>query len=234
MLIEVALRPAIELVPSETNARRHSAEQIAQIRASIEAFGFTKPILEDGGEIVAGHGATLAALSIYEAGGVIRLPNGQELPRGTVPTISCAGWSDAQRRAYVIADNAIAENSEWDEALRGLEIRFLDDAGFDVALTGLDAKAIQAALADADGRGGFLSDLTDGAGDGDDGGGLGKVSSSTINLTFAVTPSERDQIIDWLSVERRERGLATNAAALAAIAKERVGQPATVKKGKTR
>jgi ParB-like chromosome segregation protein Spo0J len=220
--VTVAVRvvAAADLIPSPNNARKHSADQIAQIRASIEEFGFTKPILEDGGMIVAGHGATRAALSIYESGGTIRLPGGQELPPGTVPVISCSGWSETQRRAYVIADNAIAENSEWDEALRGIELEFLDNEGFNLDLTGLDPKAIQSALSSLPSRGGFLSDLTAGPEDAESKDQRGKMSTSTVNLTFGVSPTERDAIIDWLASERKARGLQTNAAALAALARE--------------
>lgn len=146
--ITVRVVPAEELIPSRTNSRMHGADQVAQIRASIEEFGFTKPILEDGFEVVAGHGARLAALAIYAEGGIIRLPGGQELPAGTVPVISCSGWTEAQRRAYVIADNKIAENSEWDEDLLRLELRFLDNEGFDLGLTGFDEAGLEAALGD--------------------------------------------------------------------------------------
>lgn len=156
--ISVRVIPAEDLIPARTNSRKHSPAQVAQIRASIEEFGFTKPILEDSFEVVAGHGARLAALAIYADGGTIRLPGGQELPAGTVPVISCAGWTEAQRRAYVIADNKIAENSEWDDDLLRLELRFLDTEGFDLGLTGFDEGALAAALGDLD------------EGDGDDAG----------------------------------------------------------------
>jgi|GEM_PF-1614227 len=206
--VSVQLLPADELTPAHNNARKHSSEQVAQIRASIEEFGFTKPILVDGNEIVAGHGATLAVRDIYADGKTIRLPGGQALPVGTVPVISCTGWSNAQRRAYVIADNAIAENSEWDEVLRGVELNFLNEEGFDLSLTGLDAKAIEAALK------GLVKPKNETV--------RGSVSSSTVNLTFAVVPTERDAIVEWLASEKKTRGLPTAAAALAALARENI------------
>lgn len=205
--VAVQLLPADDLTPAHNNARKHSTEQVAQIRASIEEFGFTKPILVDGTEIVAGHGATLAVRSIYADGKTVRLPGGQSLPAGTVPVISCTGWSTAQRRAYVIADNAIAENSEWDEVLRGVELNFLNEEGFDLALTGVDAKTIEAALKGLD----KPKNET-----------RGSVSSSTVNLTFAVVPAERDAIVEWLASEKKTRGLPTAAAALAALARENI------------
>jgi ParB-like chromosome segregation protein Spo0J len=217
----VRLAVASELTPSPHNARRHSPDQVAQIRASIEEFGFTKPILVSAGEIVAGHGTTLAALSIYEDGGVITLPGGQELPAGTVPVLEVSGWTEAQRRAYILGDNAIAENSDWDEAMRGIELAFLESEGFNLDLTGFDPKTIQADLSALEARGGFLSDLAAGSdGEAREKANRNGSSSSTVNLTFAVSPAERDKIIDWLATERKARGLPTNAAALAALARE--------------
>src|SRR4051812_31830296 len=91
------------LIPYAKNARTHSAEQVAQLAASIRSFGFTQPVLIDGdGVIVAGHGRVLGA---REAGLV------------EVPTIRVDWLTDAQRRAYILADNKIAINSGWDQAL---------------------------------------------------------------------------------------------------------------------
>ncbi len=150
-VIAIDLIAAEDLIPSPTNSRKHSDEQVEQIAASIREFGFTKPVLHDAYEVVAGHGARLAALKIYAAGETIRLPGGQELPAGTVPVINCAGWTETQRRAYVIADNKIAENSSWDEDLLRIELSFLQDEGFDLDLTGFDERALARALAEPGG-----------------------------------------------------------------------------------
>ena len=129
--IAVELRAAADLKPSRTNSRVHSDEQIDQIVASINTFGWTKPVLADGDEIVAGHGATRAALRVYEGGGTIRMAgSGTVLPAGMVPVLDCIGWTEEQRRAYVIADNRIAENSTWDESLLKAELLFLEDEEF--------------------------------------------------------------------------------------------------------
>lgn len=150
--IAVELRAAADLKPSRTNSRVHSDEQIDQIVASINTFGWTKPVLADGDEIVAGHGATLAALRVYEGGGTVRMAgSGTVLPAGMIPVLDCTGWTEEQRRAYVIADNRIAENSTWDESLLKAELLFLEDEGFDLGLTGFDGDALEAALGKAAG-----------------------------------------------------------------------------------
>jgi len=148
--ITVELRAAADLKPSRTNSRVHSDEQVDQIVASINTFGWTKPVLADGDELVAGHGATQAALRIYEGGGSIRMAgSGTVLAAGMVPVLDCVGWTEEQRRAYVIADNRIAENSTWDESLLKAELLFLEDEGFDLGLTGFDGDALEAALGKA-------------------------------------------------------------------------------------
>ncbi|MEN9885462.1 MAG: hypothetical protein RL758_40 [Pseudomonadota bacterium] len=111
-----------ELIPYARNSRTHSAEQVAQIAASIREFGFTNPVLVDEeGTIIAGHGRVLAS---------------QQLKLPEVPTITLHGLTDAQRRAYVIADNRLALNAGWDEEMLAVEIQTLAEDGFDLALLG--------------------------------------------------------------------------------------------------
>lgn len=110
------------LIPYARNSRTHSDEQVAKIAASIREFGFLNPVIVDGNSgIVAGHGRILAA---------------QRLGMATVPVIEAAHLTDAQKRAYVIADNRLALDSEWDEDLLRIEIFDLQDSGFDLSLTG--------------------------------------------------------------------------------------------------
>src|SRR5690348_10566388 len=110
------------LIPYARNARTHSDEQVAQIAASIREFGFTNPILVDGDNgIIAGHGRLLAA---------------RKLGMASVPVIELAGLSEAQKRAYVIADNKLALNAGWDAEMLGLELGDLASLGFDLSLTG--------------------------------------------------------------------------------------------------
>ena len=116
--------PIERLLPYIRNARTHCEEQIAQIAASIAEFGFTAPILTGSdGVIVAGHGRLAAA---------------RKLGLATVPVVVLAHLTPTQRRALVIADNKIAENAGWDEELLRLELTELQEADFDLALTGFD------------------------------------------------------------------------------------------------
>lgn len=108
-----------KLQPYANNSRTHSPAQIEQIAASIREYGFTNPVLIDGaGGIIAGHGRVLAA-------GLLKLAK--------VPCIRLAHLTEVQRRAYVIADNKIAEGSGWDQAMLSHEIQALVDAGYDTA-----------------------------------------------------------------------------------------------------
>jgi ParB family chromosome partitioning protein len=110
------------LIPYARNSRVHSDAQVAQIAASIREFGFTNPVLIDGDDgIIAGHGRVLAA---------------RKLGMGQVPCIRLAHLSEAQKRAYVIADNKLALNAGWDEEMLSLECVELENTGFDLALTG--------------------------------------------------------------------------------------------------
>jgi hypothetical protein len=152
-VVTVALRRADELVPYGRNSRVHSDEAIARLVRIIGEMGWTSPILTDAECSVAGHKRRLAALSIYGAGGTIRLPGGQMLPTGMVPVIDVTGWTEAQRRAYVIADNQTTLESEWDGDLLRLELSWLSEQdGFDMDLTGFDGDALAAALDLADGH----------------------------------------------------------------------------------
>src|SRR6187200_2239164 len=98
-MLAVDYRPVASLIPYASNARTHSDAQVAEIAASMHAFGFTNPILIDGDSgIIAGHGRLLAA---------------RKLGLASVPVIELAGLSEAEKRAYVIADNKLALNAGW-------------------------------------------------------------------------------------------------------------------------
>lgn len=118
-------KPIDALKPYARNSRTHSPEQIGQLSASIREFGFTNPVLIDAkGGIIAGHGRVMAA---------------RKLGMESVPCITLRHLTDAQRRAYVIADNQLATQSGWDlDALR-LELADLDGDGFALDLLGFDA-----------------------------------------------------------------------------------------------
>ena len=117
--------PTAKLLPYARNARTHSDQQVAQIAASIAEFGFTNPILSGSdGVIVAGHGRLAAA---------------QKLGLDVVPVVVLDHLTPTQRRALVIADNRIAENAGWDDAMLRVELVDLQSNDFDLALTGFDA-----------------------------------------------------------------------------------------------
>jgi len=133
--LTIAYRAIGELVPDPRNARTHPRRQIAQIGASIRAFGFTNPILADeDGRLIAGHGRLLAA---------------RELGLGEVPVIELAGLNDTQKRALRLADNKIALNAGWDLEILKLELAELSvpEIDLDLSLTGFASGEIDVILA---------------------------------------------------------------------------------------
>ena len=124
--------PIEKLVPYAKNSRTHSEEQVAQIAASIREWGFTTAVLVDeSGSIIAGHGRVMAA---------------RKLGMASLPVMVAAGWTDAQKRAYVIADNKLALNAGWDNELLALELGELGDLGFDLDLVGFTDEEIAALM----------------------------------------------------------------------------------------
>jgi hypothetical protein len=126
--------PLERLVPYARNSRTHSAAQIAELAASMREWGWTNPVLiDEDGTIIAGHGRVLAAtvLGWTEA-----------------PVMTAHGWTDAQKRAYRIADNKLAEHAGWERELLMLEIRELQAADFDVHLTGFTDDELRALTID--------------------------------------------------------------------------------------
>ena len=126
--------PIDRLKPYERNPRTHSAEQVTKIAASLLEFGWTNPILVDADAgIIAGHGRLLAA---------------RELGMKTVPIIELSHLTEAQRRAYIIADNRLALDAGWDEDLLAEELKALDGLDFNLELTGFDLDELHDLLAD--------------------------------------------------------------------------------------
>lgn len=121
---EVRLRPIGDIKPSPRNVRLHSERQIDQIRQSLRDYGWTTPVLVDeDGQLIAGHG---------------RLEAAKREGIAEVPVAVAAGWTEAQRRAYALADNKIALNSTWDEAALGIELGELSGLGVDLGTLGFD------------------------------------------------------------------------------------------------
>lgn len=121
-------RKTSDLIPYARNSRTHSDEQVTQIASSIREFGFTNPIIidEDNG-IIAGHGRIMAA---------------NKLGMDEVPCVIVTGWTEAQKKAYVIADNKLALNAGWDEQMLALELKDLEEMDFNLELTGFSLDEI--------------------------------------------------------------------------------------------
>jgi ParB-like chromosome segregation protein Spo0J len=123
--VKITQKKVTELIPYVNNSRTHSDEQVAQIAASIKEFGWTNPILVDGQNgIIAGHGRLLAA---------------RKLGHKEVPTIELADLTDTQKKAYIIADNKLALNADWDKEILSIELGTLQGDNFNIDLLGFDA-----------------------------------------------------------------------------------------------
>src|SRR6056297_546521 len=128
----IAQRPLADLIPYANNARTHSETQVARIAGSIREFGFNNPVLVDGENgIIAGHGRVLAA---------------RQLGLREVPVIELAHLSEAQKRAYILADNRLAEEAGWDRELLALELGELDELGMDLGEIGFEGAELDALL----------------------------------------------------------------------------------------
>lgn len=127
---QLTMVPIDDLVPYANNARTHPAQQIAQIRSSLREFGFVTPVLIDfNNNIIAGHGRVLAA----RAEGMTE-----------VPCVLVSNLTEAQRKAYILADNRLSETSAWDKDLLKIELQGLEELKFDTGITGFDAKDLDA------------------------------------------------------------------------------------------
>jgi DNA modification methylase len=136
MARRIEIWPTDRLVPYAKNARTHSPEQVAQIAASIVEFGFVNPILVDtNAGIIAGHGRLLAA---------------RKLGLEECPVVVLDHLSETQRRAYIIADNKLAQNAGWDDATLAAELGDLEAEGADLSLLGFSDKELEELLATGD------------------------------------------------------------------------------------
>ena len=130
--MQIIYKKVNDLIPYINNSRTHSEEQINQIVASINEFGFTNPLLIDEKDnIIAGHGRLLAS---------------KKLKMEEVPCIVLSGLTEAQKKAYIIADNKMALNAGWDFNLLSLELENLKELDFDLELTGFSDDEIDGLL----------------------------------------------------------------------------------------
>lgn len=142
--LQVGYRDAASLKPYPKNARTHSATQLLQIARSLVEFGWTNPVLVDNdGGIIAGHGRVIAAQIVWEQGIDVKLDGRQVrvnaitgLNTGQIPCIALSNLTPAQKQAYIIADNKLAELAGWDKELLTMELGELNEDGFDLSLAG--------------------------------------------------------------------------------------------------
>ena len=138
--MKVKITPVRELRPHPNNARTHSRKQVKQIAKSIEKFGFCNPVLvDDAKQIIAGHGRV-------EAAKLLRLE--------VVPTCLISHLSEAEKRAYILADNKLAENAGWDKELLAIELQGLIELDVDIEVTGFEVAEIDLVLEEAREAGG--------------------------------------------------------------------------------
>jgi len=132
--LEITQTPIADLIPYVNNARTHSDEQVAQIAASIKEFGFNNPVLTDGSNgIIAGHG---------------RVQGARKLGMATIPTIELSHLTEAQKKAYILADNKLAMNAGWDNDLLSLELGGLAEMDFDLSVIGFSDLELESIFAD--------------------------------------------------------------------------------------
>ena len=126
--LQIVYKNVDDLIPYARNAKIHDENNINLIAGSIKSFGFNNPVLLDGENgIIAGYGRVLAS---------------KKLGIKQIPTIELQGLSDAEKRAYIIADNRLTEKSEWDKEILSLELQDLNELGIDLNIIGFDENDI--------------------------------------------------------------------------------------------
>ena len=170
--------PLADLIPYARNARTHTDAQVAQIAASIREFGWTNPVLVDGERgIIAGHGRVLAA---------------RKLGIDEVPCIELAHLTEAQKRAYILADNKLALNAGWENELLALELGELRDDGFDIDLIGFSGDELSDLLQ--------LKSSKEGSGEGGDGSLSGRFMIPPFSVLNAREGWWQDRKRMWLAM----------------------------------
>jgi ParB-like chromosome segregation protein Spo0J len=194
-----------QLKPNPNNPRTHTPEQIAQLCASIEQWGWTNPILVDeDGNVLAGHGRLMAAESLQLA---------------KVPVIVTRGWSEDQKKAYTIADNKLAMNAGWDLALLSVSLNELEVAAFDMDLLGfseddlarmqtdLDQLALANMAGDSPGKGGTPAQKQE-------------LQDGTVAFSLVMATDARKVLQEAIAVAKERYGYQTAAEALVAICRQ--------------
>lgn len=197
--LHIELVPVDTLLPYIRNPRQHSPEQISQLAASMKEFGWVNPVLRDEDQtILAGHGRILAA---------------RKLNWPEAPVMTARGWTDAKKRAYVIADNKLALNASWDIDLLSAEIEALNEAEFDINLLGFSDEDMERMADD------LMSERFGDAEHEPDSGGEKSAPQRTTNpeqvaLTIPMTVSQRETVFEAIQKMKRDEALDQSAEAI--------------------
>jgi ParB-like chromosome segregation protein Spo0J len=198
-----------KVTPSPRNPRTHSDAQVAQIVASMREWGWTVPLLVDEkGQLIAGHGRLLAA---------------QQLKLKSVPAIVARGWTEAQKRAYIIADNKIALNSAWDLDLLALELDDIAVADFNMDLLGFSDDDLARLQTDIDEA--ALNKIAGnqkpiGAEDGPIGATASPLADGNVAFSLVMAAEARRVLQQAIGQMKTRDGMETSAEALVLICRE--------------
>lgn len=199
--------PISELPPYPKNAVQHTREDVEAQATAIETFGWTIAVVADAHGIIAGHKRVRAAELIYSRGGVIRLasqlPSAEPIPVGTVPVLWCDAWTPAQRRAYVLADNAHGRRAEIDPGIVAEELAALELSGWDLGNLGWTETELDEFMS-VEGADSAQNDEDGSDGDGDEGPDRGQA------LAIVLQPEE---LCRWRKV-KESLGVAQDRTAL--------------------
>lgn len=189
------------LKPHPKNSRRHGEDQIRSLCKAIQRFGFNVPIVtDDKGTVLAGHA---------------RLEAAKELKMDKVPVVEVGHLTATEKRAFIVADNKLAERAEWDDEALAAEVALLNGLNFDMDVLGFEAKEV-ADILEAQ-RLEFLGDIGDKAKPGSR-----QVVSTVefVQMNFTLTPDQRKTVMDKLRKVQQAGGLSTAAEALVSLCEE--------------
>lgn len=213
--MKIQWRDPAELIPYDNNARVHTEDQVNQIAASITEFGFNQPVLLDGDSgIIAGHGRVQAALVL-----------GLE----SIPTIDLSHLDEVGKRAYILADNKIAMNSEWDIEKLGEELDALNADDVDLALLGFSADDLQRIADDRDLA--AIRGMADDGDEDDDGHdrepseqSSAEPKSELFPLSLMLEHDQRETVFAALKKAKQKHDLETSSQAVWLICKEYINE----------
>ncbi len=200
---EIVMRSPSSLIPYDRNPKIHPADQVEQLKASIREWGWTIPILiDEAGGVIAGHGRLYAA---------------SEMGLEEVPCIVASGWPEDKKRAYVIADNRLAENGAWDDGLFFSELKDLGDVGFDLTLVGFGEGELEMYMNESESVD-RLFELEDAHTDDSDEIVPKKSDDGFAEFALVMQVENRQRLSQILSLTKQAKGVSSNEDALMLVA----------------